>query len=818
MNYQKIFLSIALIFLFSYNIFAQSAEEAISPDGFSSQLMEELITQKLNQYRAKNNLDTFLSNEILYNAAKDQADYMNKEQKLEVEQGTSSKKTTEKRITYFGGSGTADEIILNITAGKGKNWSTYDAVAQDVVNKISTSKKLVLFLNSASYFYASAAVSFDAPKKKIWLSVVLAKAGSMSSKKATGKKALPVKYTKKNYGVQKTDIKDCKACDKFDDIQALQRGLWIEKGKVYLEYLNLKKLQKLLRGDQDGLSVDIVQRAQYPCGTENIYDNNLFSRGIFLKPKYSKKLFAANTYKDPKENKFAGPIGKIKKKYLKKLGDNYELNAVVIINKKFCKNITRSYLEDGGLASLNPLNMYPDTIQENDSKRYKLTNEQNILTFNIPFEQNKFTYDPKDIQPFIDSVEGAKFVIDSITITANSSMEGDSNLNAGLQKKRAESILDALEKTQIKKFVRSVQTSDSWEMFKEQIKGTEWNDMANTTKAEVKKNLQDDATRNKMEPILAKERFAGINMKVTYDITGANEQSYVLSSLKRAVDKKDAAQTLRIQRYAISQVVAGKYDYNNLLAIQYPKEAAYASLHVNQIWLGHHYLNMDTFAMDEFNRLEDLFKLTTANEFVTFNKFIKTVKYDEVSLVTLNDIQNKINALYNGKIPQRIVDAMNLEYQFKIIEMMDTSAFDSESTETTQTNPIVAQCMERIKKIFNIENTTTWQNSLKLAYIFIKHNDKEFAMKTLQPFIKEGEDIDENVAFTFISIASHYADKIYDKTFRIALTAAKKKNEQRYCELFGAPKLSFQLLEHPIIKEDYCRTCEGVESEEKESK
>ena len=52
---------------------------------------------------------------------------------------------------------------------------------------------------------------------------------------------------------------------------------------------------------------------------------------------------------------------------------------------------------------------------------------------------------------------------------------------------------------------------------------------------------------NKLEPILSKERFAKITMKVTFDLKGKNEQKYVYNSYKKALDKKDIPDAVLIR-------------------------------------------------------------------------------------------------------------------------------------------------------------------------------------------------------------------------------------------------------------------------------
>ena len=57
--------------------------------------------------------------------------------------------------------------------------------------------------------------------------------------------------------------------------------------------------------------------------------------------------------------------------------------------------------------------------------------------------------------------------------------------------------------------------------------------------------------------------------------------------------------------------------------------------------------------------------------------------------------------------------------------------------------------------------------------------------------------------FSYISIASHLPEKFYSRTFSDALHKAKERNPERYCQLFGEPRMSFQVLDNPSAKSDY---------------
>ena len=211
-------------------------------------------------------------------------------------------------------------------------------------------------------------------------------------------------------------------------------------------------------------------------------------------------------------------------------------------------------------------------------------------------------------------------------------------------------------------------------------------------------------------------------------------------------------------------------------------------------------MHADSLPESIITRVNDLHKKCPDNEYAAWNKIMIDVKYNEdtLNVKTINDTQGKINALYNGRIPQRMNDALNLEYQFKVIEAVDT-------LDANIPNPGLVASMERIKKIFNIEAASA-DNALKLATIFQKHGDLVFAKKLLEPFITD-EKVNKELLFTYIAIAAHDPNEIFGRNFRLAMQKAKDADQDRYCKLFGSPYLTFQVLDNPAVKKTFCETC-----------
>ncbi len=774
---------------------AAKTEEKISPDNFQEDMLREAILKKVNKYRETQKLDTLIYEELLQKVAKDQADYMDKKDEVTTEQSSGKKKDTGRRLKSYGGSTQADELVAGQPIGKGKDMLTYPEAATQIFDKWVKGKKSAILLVSPTNIYTGVGISYDALSRKVYLSQVFGGVKSFNLG-STKKKELKVPFTKKKYGLKVLDEKECKACAKFTDWDKLYQGLYVENGKIFLKYNDLKSLQKLFKNSKDGFAIDVIQWDQYPCDKNyNIYDNNLLSKGVFVKRKFSNKIFKDNLIKEPK--------GKVKtlnvalgKMPLNIAEGTYEFNLEVIINKRICKVISRKYMELVNTESETPIDLIPDTIPRNANSRFTPTAESNILQFIIPFEKNKFTYAPDDIRPIIDNLNEPDFIIDNIVISAFSSIEGDSIQNALLQQKRAESILQSMKVYQKAKTEKKVITGDSWEDFKKALVGTPHENLASMTKKEANKTMYEKNLLNELEPILAKGRYAKVAMDVTFNIKAKKEYPYVLKTFVKAIKRGDIDQAISIQRFAMNKVLSGMYEPEPLLKVTIPNEAKFAPLLLNRLWLNKQ-MQGDSINQEDYNKIKNFVNMAPENECILYNGLYCNIKLGTIdNIKQIDSLQKKIDGLYSSKINKKAIDGLNLEFQFKVIGRMDT---------TEVQNPIVLKSIEKMKKIFNLEESS-WQNALKLSSAFAKKKDYAFAAKLLEPFIYQDK-VSEMLIFTYIAICSNIPESLMSSKFNAALNKAKGINKERYCKLFGAPNLSFQVLDNPLIKGEYCKTC-----------
>lgn len=765
---------------------------ASQPPAEETAKAEQLILQGLNQMRSAAGLDSLETNDILAKASSLQADDMAKNNKAQLENSKGKYKTTAKRVIASGGTRNAEETVLSVSAMKGKAAASPKDIADAVITKWKMGKKEQAIIKNANYVFASPSVKLDETGKKAYVSVVYG-GFNIVNDGAKMKKELKTPYTTKNKKIAAPDARTCKNCDKFRDYDGLEKGLYVKGNKVYLKYPDLKAFNKLIKKPKDGLAIDFVQRAQYDNPKYNIYDNNLLSKGILQKTMTKDKIASKNLVKPEKKGKKVSKLDVQLATIPSNLKGDYEINLLIIQDGKLCKTVRKSYIEQGDQESNSPLTMLLMPEDEAYNKPpFEPKSESTLLSFSIPFEKNKSDYKDTDLQPFLDALQEPDFLIEGLYITAYSSIEGDAAANAALQKKRAESIIKALSKMQKAGVVTNVKTSDSWNLFQMETEDGQYDYLSKMTKENAIQEINKKGLATELEPILGKERFAQIVMDVTYDITGPKEEKFSVSKFNQAVKKGDTRQAYKIQYYIGKQVRAQKYTADAPGKMIIPADAKYSGLLNNQVV--NHYLLSNVADDEDYEQMKKLATLDPANNYIRFNNLFCAVKLDSTvgDKKAQDETQGKIDALYKSEIPKKYVDALNTEWQFRIIQTYDSVEGGA---------PVVEASINKIKSFYNFKDGS-WENALKLAYVFARFKDYKFATTALAPFIKE-EKPDEQLLFAYISFCAQEQELVNSRLFVTALEKAEKANHDRYCKLFGQPYLTFQVLDNPLVKKDY---------------
>lgn len=250
-----------------------------------------------------------------------------------------------------------------------------------------------------------------------------------------------------------------------------------------------------------------------------------------------------------------------------------------------------------------------------------------------------------------------------------------------------------------------------------------------------------------------------------------------------------------MMEYTYKKVMEKKYSSGALDSLEIPDTPQNVNLMNNKV----HYRflqNGNSVDEDDQEEIERLYKIAPDNEILKYNRLYCAIRLDTAAANpdVQAKMQQEIDEMYTKtKIEKRLLDGLNIEWQFKIIEVLDTA-------ETPAAELAIEACITRIKTFYDLKDAS-WQNALKLAFVFSRAKDYRYASTLLEPFVTEKAE--ENLIFSYISIASHLPEKFYSRNFARALSIAHKRNNARYCKLFGEPFMSFQVLDNPVIKKEY---------------
>lgn len=755
-------------------------------------LPKALLTE-INQFRKSKGLDTLEFYDLLNKVGTMSSSKMGDGQ-VKVEP-----KKTQKLLKKAGGTKKGEEVAMKAPISKGKENYRTDEVAKIIYTKWENNKKDLPIVLNPKYVMCGIGCSYSKDGKKVIASMVLS-GYDIDNSGVEKKKELVVPYNTKSKGLKDPDAKACKNCDKWKNYDLLQKGIYVNNGKIYIKYNNLKELKRLLKKSKDGLAVDVVQRAQYDKPNYNIMDNNLYNKGIMTKVIYKDKFFKKNRIKPDKKAKRKVRINKIEVEMgaldPKLKNANYEINLIVVQDGRVCRVVTRSYIESGDVESNTPIGILPMPETKGLKPPFEPRSESSLINFSIPFAKNKSEFKPEDIQPLVNALNEPEFIIEGLYIYAYSSIEGDSAANAKLQRKRAESVSNVLQHKQLTKVKPIIENKDSWGLFILENDEGKYADLTNMGKqAAIKKINGDKKLLAELEPILAKERFAQVIMDVLYDVSGNKEQRFTQVSFDRALKANKLTHAYKIMEYAHNRIMDKKYSDGAIDSMSVPDYPQFLPLLNNKV----HYRfleNGNTVDDEDYAEIDRLYNKEPNNEILRYNKLYCAIKLDSSMGTTESQakMQQNIDELYKTNIGKKYVDGLNIEWQFKMIEYLDTS--DSPASQAA-----IDACITRIKGFYDLKEAS-WQNAMKLANVFARAKDFKYASTVLEPYVMNDQ-VDENLLFSYISIASHLPEKFYSRTFANAITIAKQKNQSRYCKLFGEPFMTFQVLDNPNIKKEY---------------
>ena len=769
-----------------------SATTQIDPEEFFPKLLDSIIIDQINSILYERDCEPLQSRQLMFSVANEQSEYM--AMMANEDPNAKLKLPVGDRLQTFGGSSEAIEITAKINVVKGKQPMGYFQMAEELVFRWMSNSKLAAMFESVNYQYIGVSSHIDADGKRVYVSVVLGNFRSFNEG-MRNRDQLKVPYLVKNGGLDVYDPEVCKRVNRMTNLHEFRDALVVEGREVYIDMESAKPLQKLLRNKNDALALDILQKEQYACGLErNIIDYNRFNRGVLTKQCKSKKLFKKNLAAK------AGNPKAIKAKVADLPPevnlDNSEINLLIVQDGAVCASVQKSFIYPIKGTYKNTVKLLADTISINSRFGYKPVPDSADLEFVVPFKGNKAEYDESDIEPFLEALDQPDFNILNMSITAYSSVEGSDSVNRNLQQRRAESIVKALKKRQMDSTETEIVTDYNWDDFVTDIRPTKYSYLSRLTIEQVQDTIAKKNLAKELEPILQKHRFARIQMRIVYDITGANERPFVARKFAEACDSSDRSLALSIQKFVMRRILTGKYPAEALNDLRIPTTPEFAGLAMNDLWMRHRLGQIKDLELKE--KVAELAASNPYNEYIAFNDILMQINYPDGLFKDLGSrLQSGVERLYSTTLRKETVDKLNLRLQLRTISEVDS---------VTHVRSIKTACVDRIKKIVDVK-TETMENSLKLAELFLDNKDYMLTIKTLEPWVASTTNM--QILLTYVSLCSLFENQMHTAAFDSAMSRIRELEPETYCKLLSGKGEGFSLrvFENENVKSDYCKTC-----------
>ncbi len=603
---------------------------------------------------------------------------------------------------------------------------------------------------------------------------------------------------RENYDIKrpKNINKDCK---KLYDVlkeapEDVRFGTAFSGDSIFLIYNDFEWFSKIIESKNDGIAVDIMQSSQYQCDNISRFAGSWSHRGLLLPPLYREGIKKRMTTPSGNVKIFAGMIPSTINK------ENVEVNYILLNNKNLCYSSSIINLDVNGWKLLE-MGMYYDTLTpEKIQEKYKELSK--TLHFTIPFERNKSEYKPEDIKPLYDSLQITDYAIKTISIKAYTSVEGSYERNLKLQNQRAQSIVAALQSFQSETIESSIEASENWVEFLNDIAATGYTSWMTLSKDEIKEKLKSPTLLSTLEPVLRKHRKALIQITLEKRLSyRESNQEELRKYFQQTIAQKNIDEALYLQQIIFYKIQRQEIPDHFIQELEIPSSLEYGSLLINNA--SFLYENNSYEVFEAIKTFEELDRIIAKNPKIKYNLCALKLQSWLQSKILVDPpvLKKEIESLRKIGIHDNLVRRLLINYHIILSESHIRNRHYVEKDKAVQ---------------FNYESYKPLQlkdhDLVNLAKYFSYYSKFDWARKTLEPRIKS-LNVSEDLVFYYLSLTIY--DKRYTSgpSYRTIMLNAIDQNKDRFCHLFdpiGKGGISFQLLDDNFIKKTFCENCQDL--------
>jgi len=864
-----------LILLFFASV--SSAQGQINVQNFNKKKLEHLVKIKVDSVRRSHNCKDLINDSILYVASNHHAIYMLEQNRLSHDETDPITKTPQLRAKYYGAKNySVGENVLKTfynttitTKNKKKiNTNTYEGLATAIVTGWVNSPGHFKNIITPGYQITGVTVAINIEKNILYAcqkfasvkyqysfteSKIMFPYSSYQPEPLVNSFAgIPNELIHHDHQWKLKHDKLAK-CDQCETIVKNQPRIKLTKRKrsYILEIEDVDYVKQLIKSKKDGFAVELVAFDDYMCGNPAYYtkpsrrNGQCRLNGKILQPIYRNDLLKG--YKKRKRNKevkffsylFGADSIKFVNRFHRYKVEKYNSQYFKINLGKLPKDFTGYlnhnlvYIQDNQICHIDYFTNYcgeffqdyrqpafipPDTLID-----YSFQLDTQIVAFKIPFEKNKYDFTIADIEPFLDYLE-QDYTIDSLSIKAFSSIEGNPTINENLQIQRANSIVQVLKEQQKETIKTKIEVDPNWEHFYTTIKkNRKWKFLAAYPKEELQQ-IVNEKYSDSLEFILAKERYAEIILHNTITLSDANlayyinkEQQTLTAALRKLNSKSEAFKTLLIQyqkfyKFVYKKVIENKVDTSLLANLKLPKyfntnlrltesyilygDQFFEAFKDNAHWIKNRDILSEALIKDYLPLLSRAFVYNDCRL-----KSEKVIHQEELNSEAINEIMIEMKFLTNySSIPKKEQPDIDRIY-FNLTSYLLSKGLVVAPTEESQ-NTVTA--FGEIISFYNKYEELTDSLALKLAKMAVGYNEVGLARRILAPH----QDNDTIIAYLTPMSYQHNAFDTNNNFYLKLIELSKTMDTDLWCNLFLQKcQIPFQAFDNELLRAIFCEQC-----------
>lgn len=846
MRYWFFFLLTAI----SCSVFGQNPDQKLDYNDLNTSYLEHLVKVRIDEFRTKKGLPKLKSDSLLIDPATDHTEWMKANNKLSHFQERGEKHNPQRRFEYY--------EINHVLAGENVEFipinsllkvtyqkelvelKTYDDLARAIALGWKHSKPHYANIISKDFTITAIAIRVDNKNERIWATQVFGKVigshpltktnqsfpyESMDVvKKKSPKKSKPLKpVVKYNYGIKKpVSFNECpRELNNKLDLSNLK--LQVTRDKVLLCVYDLNKIKRLFSRGKDGLAVELISFSNaFGCGTYAEVPNrrNGLSNidGLLLKPVYRNNLLKQIAQLEEENRQRKKEKGEQRCNYIE-LGNTpvhlsgkpMEARLYFVQNKVLCTQI-QFFGYCGELLRFKPKEL---PLRFNlPAKEYVPQSDTFELKLSVAFEKGSTEINSLAIDSLIEQIKGKELEVKSVQIEAFASIEGTVENNQTLFENRTKQLINRLNKFQNRRIEWTVNATENWPLFYDQIIGTKWFYLNSLSRAKIRNEVNKPINLAELEPLLAKQRIAEIKIIVVPELNNKwkfklaqNEWNKLITTSNfQNVSEETVVNLENLQLYFYNsyenQPESAQQWIQSIYVPGYSKKISLLRYRYFMFQIQINGVAEPIETVEQFKKLNSTLQSSEVDYNIKSIIAANAEMFDEKTKIPL--IKSLLKQAEMEGVESSLFQELELWYHIEMANLV----FGSQNKKgRNKSEPSLGHIREQY-----LSAQSTSMDSITLASYFILFEKFDWATELLKPIAFDSL-ANENKAtalelYLRHCISTDLEGRKTEMQFTV-LNAFEELGQRKWCRLFFTPcAVPYEVFDYPTLRSLYCEACQ----------